>query len=350
MSYELRKLDLESDRSFLVNILEDNLKFSNGADNVIDWNNEKSKYPAQCLVLEHESEEGIKEKVGNICTFYRDFNFLGKKIKVGIFGNLVIDKKHRSLQPALKLTKTNAQKAVDELPFLYVFPNEKAIGVFKLSGFKIVGDLIRYAYVSSYNKFLGDKLPLIGNIVGTIIDLFKNMLFSIRYSISANDYVSKEESVFTTSFNKLFKNSLLSQFICNYRDVEYMSWRYINSPEYEYKIINSYKSSGQDEQLIATCVFDVEDDVLFIRDLIFEDQKAFNVIIGALKKWAIKHDMKSISIRFMGSSIVKDMLKSNTFSQRESGRVVVTKTNHADMLKDLVNQNNWYILDGDEDI
>jgi hypothetical protein len=348
MAYELRQLVLDEDRSFLVDILEKNLEFSNGAEGVINWNNEKSRYPAQCMILEHKADNGDKEKIGNICTFYRDFNYLGKRLKVGIFGNLVIEEKHRSLQPAMMLTKGNAKKAVDSLPFLYVFPNEKAIGVFKISGFKVVGDLIRYAYINSYNHFLGEKIPVIGNIAGIAIDLAKNFIFSIGHSITSNEYESRVEDGFPDALHTLFKNSLLSQFICNYRDNEYMNWRYINNPEYSYKILNSYKKA--DSKLVASCVFDVDENVLFIRDLIFENEKSFQVVIKALKKWAVNNDIKSISVRFMGSPIIKALLKKNGFCRRESGRVVVTKTSNKDMLPNLVNENNWFILDGDEDI
>ncbi len=350
MAYELRELVLSEDRDFLVDILESNLQFSNGANNVINWNNEKSRYPAQCMILENVSENNKKEKIGNICTFYRDFNYFGKRMKVGIFGNLVIDEKYRSLQPALILTKGNAKKSVDSLPFLYVFPNEKAIGVFKISGFKIIGDLIRYAHINSYNCFLGERLPVIGNIAGSFIDLVKKIFFSIQYMIKANNYTSRIENTFSSSLKKLFKNSLLSEFICNYRDNEYMNWRYIDNPEYDFQILNCYRKKEKEEELVATCVFDVDKNVLFIRDLIFKDEKSFYIVIGALKKWSTKNNIKSISIRFMGASIVKRLLKHNGFYERESGRVVVTKTNNKSMLANLTDHNNWFILDGDEDI
>jgi len=350
MSYELRDLELDKDRSFLVEILENNLNFLNGADNVINWNNIKSKYPAQCMALEHHDGNNKIQRIGNICTFYRDFNYLGKRFKVGIFGNLVIDEKHRSLQPALKLTKGNAQKAVDELPFIYVFPNEKAIGVFKLSGFKQVGDLVRYAYISSYNQFLGEKLPVIGNIAGTAIDLIRNLFSSIRYSVIANDYISDVEKTFPDNINVLFKKSILSKLICNYRDNAYMTWRYLDNPEYDFTILNSYRFNDSGKIHVATCVFNVENNVLFIRDLLFDNRKSFNIVIGAVKKWAIKNDIKSISIRYMGTPVLINLLQLNGFHSRESGRVVVTKSNSSSMLKELTNSNNWFILDGDEDI
>jgi len=350
MSYELRELKLENDRSFLVEILEKNLLFSNGANGVLNWNDSAVRYSSECMIIEHKVDDHTYEKIGNICTYYRNFCFFKKKFKAGVFGNLVIDEKHRSLQPALILVKGNTNKSIEKSSFLYVFPNKKAIGLFKLAGFKSVGKLTRYSYLNSYSYYMSEHIPFVGSVIGTVIDRFRYALISVQCSINNRKYTTIIENSFPEFYEDFFKKSFLSQFICSYRDAEYMKWRYIDNPEHDYQIMNCYEECNNETKLISSCVFTVVENILSISDMVFIDKKGFKIITLSLKKWALKRHLRSISIRYMGSDIFKNMLISNGFHERESDWDFVTKSADAKILSTLIDPNNWYILDGDEDI
>ena len=130
MKYSTREIDYPDDKTFITEILGKYLDFKNGANVSVEWNFENNPlHSATARLLMHEIDQVQHESVGSLSVVYRDFICNKKRYKVGLFGDFVVEPVHRALSPALKLAKDTANEILEDTPFIYGFPNDKALPV-----------------------------------------------------------------------------------------------------------------------------------------------------------------------------------------------------------------------------
>ena len=352
MSYHTRLLNYVRDREFLTKMIKDNLSRSIHADKTVDWSYENNPCQNACgHILEYTDGQHQNDNVGVLSIAYRDFYFNQKKLRAALCGDFVVTAGHRSLQPALKLIKDSVQSELDSCLFVYGFPNEKALGVLKMSGFKAVGKLTRYACVLKTGRYMRQKIKnlVIAGFISNLIDLIRCPLVHFQDVVRTKNIKITETFNFATDVDKISKNSAINHLIFNCRSSLYLNWRYFAKPDNAYVGLVCSRFNGT--QLVSYAVLEHEhkSNTIHVRDMLFSCNRALVQLLSAIRIWAYKHNADSISMSILAPDDIAELIMYAGFSPRESVRNVLVKTNDSNILQILLNKNSWFLLDGDED-
>lgn len=350
MTYSTRSIKYSDDKEYLTNILDKYLVFKKGAKSSIEWNYESDLVnTASGRMLLYKDDSLNEHQIGSLNVLSRVFLVNRKHYKASLLGDFVVELQHRTLSPALKLSKDIAKYALEDSVFVYGFPNKKAFPVLKMSGFESIGLLTRYAYVTSYSIFLPRTfhIPVIPFFVGAIIDLIKGTWTHFINILSLSNHKVEEVSVFDGDFDNLIKYSEFNQLVANTRSAAYLNWRYFKNPEHDYRVLTCRRND--DNLPKGYAVIEVEQDVIHIRDIFATTSTVFSVLLKAVKEMAISSNFGVVSFSFLGANSVVDLIKKSGFKPRESIRHFIVKTDNKELWKMLNNKDNWFIVDGDED-
>lgn len=352
MPYSTRQLEYTRDKSFLVDVIRSNLSHSDYVQKTVDWSYEQNPIcNANGYVLEFIDERGCANSAGVLSIAYRDFYVGTKKLRAALCGDFVVTNEHRTLQPALNLLKNASRIELDSSPFIYGFPNEKALGVLKMAGFKVVGKMTRYACVLETGGYIQAKTGnrLISNIIGMFIDLYKKSYIYFKDVLITQNINIVELKQFDSTLDGMLRDSSLNLLTHNCRSASYLNWRYFSKPGNNY--LGLMCSSADNMRVLGYGIleFDQVTRVLHVRDLFANDEESIRKVLSAVRIYSLRCNAISISMSMLaGHALVNQICKSG-FSARESSRHVLVNTKNPALLKILLDVDNWYVTDGDED-
>ena len=101
MTYTIRIADIHKDKQALLSLWKNNLESS--FEERYEWIYQKNPTgPPRCFLLCNEGNDAI---VGAITLFPRNFSIQGRLVSAFVCGDLVVERGHRTLGPAIKLIK-----------------------------------------------------------------------------------------------------------------------------------------------------------------------------------------------------------------------------------------------------
>lgn len=347
MSYDLRNINVSKDKAEVIGLLDQYLNVEGESKDKFEWNynNNPIKNSTGIVLISKKNNE----VVGIINQIYRTFLIKEKKIVIGLFGDLAVDIKHRSLMPALMLLKQAIKSSLADSPLVYSYPNKKAVLVALRAGMARLGVISRYVNVVYYTQYI-EKLmpfPLLGRAIGSALSFLKQVFYALKFIRVGKKYTVKYGFPNEQELDKLIKRSVLRQYISAYRTVCYLKWRFTSDSYHKYNVLACY--SRQTGDLESYVIFESDDNLLSIRDIYALDFKSFNAALYFSYKYALKNKLSAVSISFLGSNKVKNWIIRSGFRCRESERSVVYKSLLDENETYISNYNNWYLLDGDED-
>ena len=349
VSYTIRTINIDTDIGNMTNLISQNLNTGDElAARSINWSYMCNPLMnAEGLALLDESTDC--NMIGMINLSYRHFLFKNKQIVACVFGDLVVESKHRSLMPALMLLREAIKVALDKTSLVYSFPNKKSVNVALRAGFEKLGKMTRYVYVVSHRDYLDRiiKWKPLADILAFTLDNYKSLLGLIfKYTIY-NGYHISNKSLTSDELQFLVANSVLSKYLTAHRSCEFITWRYHKNP------FNSFISlKCLDNSSSAVCgyaILEKSDKLLHIRDIYAIDEKSFSAMLYFCVKISRSMSIPAVSLGYFGNERIKDLILDSGFIARESDRSVVIKYRDADNSIDYFNTNNWYLVDGDED-
>lgn len=347
MKYGTRDINYEKDKTFLIDLMDKYLEFIHGSQASIEWNYESNPISnARGSILLAGDDDN--NRLGCITVLKREFKLGNDRKIASLLADFVVEKEHRSLGPAIALAKHAINTALEDTPFVYGFPTTKALPVFKVIGFKIAGKLTRYARIVNYRKLLKSKLPvpLVGCIVGLIIDLFYSLFLVYANYRLRTRFTLTEVKTFSREINSLIDNSEFSSLVINTRNSDYLNWRYFDNPQHIYK---GFVLTGRKGDIQGYYVIELVDDVIHISDIFGITQSDIITMLDFIQIYAFRNNYQSVSFSFMGPKILTDSLVHDGFHARESERCIIFKSLNPDVSEKLAITDNWYLTDGDED-
>ena len=352
MTYKTRNLDYQQDKSFLSDAVRQHLSDVPLSADIIKWNYECNPLKnANGRVLEFIDDASKSSKAGVISIVYRNMNCLHKRYQVALCGNFIVLPDHRSLQPAIKLVKEAVQAVMESCPFIYGFPNDKAVGVLKMAGFKVIGKMVRYVYILRTGKYIYDatKTPYLSYIVGGAFDLIRNSIVHLIDISRIHCLHIEETKKFSVDINDILEKSILSRLIINTHHNEYLNWRYFSRPGKNYMGMVIRDKNTKRPSALAVLEKDINNQVLHIRDIVISDSNSFKALLSAVRVWSYKYNVTSISMSLLCPDSIVDMVRSSGFVRRESTRYVCVKAANKEMAIIVENSESWFLIDGDED-
>lgn len=345
--YIIEKADLCRQKDEILALLQRNLEGI--SDERFTWNYLKA--PAVCWVA-RDSSTG--ELVGTCAIFLRDATVNGRPAKAGIAGDFAVDKKHRTFGPALMMQKALLASLKDErIDFTYSIPNKLSEPLLVRLGYREIGKYHRYVKLlrAEYRENKNILPSPLKGIASGITDLaLKTISREFRYRRSGSVEVETPE-FFDKRFDELSGAAGKKFDIVGARDSKFLHWRYKESAYRDYRVFAITRDKGA---LTGYIVYYIDENVAYVADMLCDlDLKdGLNTLLSEFCLRMRKDSVGSVSIRYLGAGSVEAKLKEMNFfeDKRNKTRVYVFCPPSQAESGLIFNSENWYILEGDNDI
>lgn len=308
------------------------------------------------------AEEGRATVVGTNGIVPRRFRVAGREVAGGISCDLAVDRAHRALAPALTLVRAVRAEVGQRFDLIYGFPNAKAEGVLRRSGFLEIGRARRWVKVLRFTRYVEGaaarpELPrairwiverkALAGRAAAVVDVARSLVARVasvplhrRYDV---DVLTQPDA----RFDELWKQASPEYPVIGDRSVAYIGWRFALTPSMRYVTI---RRRGSDRLAgYAAMEVDPGTGAAYVRDF-FGHQADLEALLDALVGAAWRAGASSVSLRFLGAPAVARVLRQRGFTRRADTRsVVVAATPELLEGERLTDPDRWYLFDVDEE-
>lgn len=338
MKYYCRPFDPDKDRKIIEGLWQRNL--SKVPDLRFDWLY-KDSYPAtnvfSWLLFKGDNP------CGSISIFTRDFELADKIICGGIFIDIIVDKAHRTLFPALTLVNAAIEGAkASGLDFLLAFPNEKAQTVFSRSGFKRISKPVRWSRIINFNAKINRYIenPLLRKFVCKIINTGISSVLDLRNLSFFNDVdVISDYSLGVSEYIRHI-NDCLQPMV----NESFIQWRYKKNPLRNYRFYSVTSNSG-----MVSIVYFIDAVVAIIESIYWSNPKLISIALHRFAQYFNELDIEAISLCATDVDLLNSQLKKAGFVRRYSDRKLLGLELNTNCLSNAID-GHVFMFDGDMDI
>jgi hypothetical protein len=298
----------------------------------------------RCFVLLHG---GDAELVGATGVGVRRFRAAERAIDAALLGDFFVHKAHRSLFPALSLQRTAAEAARTHATFVYGFPNEKALPVFRRLGFAELSTVRRFVRVLDYSPYLQRhvKRPWLARAVARPL----NALLPLRRPRSLLPDRSHRYTWvthFDERFDALDRESPLGPLVRGQRSAAFLNWRFSAKPGFTGRTLARFDDCAT--TLLAYAVVETAPEAAYIRDLYGRSWRDVEHVLARLERELRAERAASISMNLVGAPELVTLLARLGYAERPSSRKVIWSGTPA-TAPELSDVARWYLTDADED-
>lgn len=347
MSYSVVEADLQKNREMILSIWKRNALA--GSESRYSWIYLDNPTGPSAGWLVRNSAGGV---VGSTGLAIRKMKENGHSVLAGQAIDLVVDKGHRTVGPAIKLQK-NLFSYIRQrgISFVFAFSNQRSEAVLLKAGYKVLGNFERWTIplraeyrVRKYIRF-GRAVKWVSTFIDGARKVFSNR----------EDY--KRPAGFKTEilktcdirFDRLWEKASNRFDYIGDRSSTYLNWRFRQSPELEYRIFSLLGANGE---LLAYLVYSIKEGFASIADILFENQEALDALLPEFVSRMRLEGVSSVSVNYLGSDRVTGKFRKNGFYKR-SGKSKVLLYLNEDLIKDaakILNKNRWHLTGGDKDV
>ena len=351
MSYSVIKADLKSNKGDIFAVWEKN--YPGVLEKKYSWIYENNPAgAAHVWLLWHE---GSKEYVGVTALFPRRFKINGKTLLGGIAGDLVVNKEHRSMGPALMLHKKVLSVVQDGLvDFIYGFPNRSSEPVVKRLGYKLLGKQMRLIKILQTEPRLS-RMPfgkywciLVGPFLNSILRLLS---FETWHYFKKGDCFCEAVKDFDKRFDLFWEKAQSKFTIAGERTALYLKWKFLMTPHFENKIIGLF--NFEKNTLKGYIVYRHLDRGIEIRDFLTDGEaKSLPTLMAAFLSYARSTGAESVVIAMLENGEVLKQMQRFGFIQRNNEQSVALSISDSLIIKfPFIKENkHWLMLQSDDDM
>lgn len=344
--YTIEKADIKAEQGNILALLQRNL--DGISRERFEWNYLHA--PIVCYV----AKDHAGDIVGSCALFLRELSVNGQRSTAGIAGDFAVDKKHRTFGPAIALQKTLLASLKDErVDFTYSIPNKLSEPLLARLGYRELGKYHRYVKLlkAEYRRNKNILPSPLKGIASGLTDLaLKTASREFRYRRPASVGVETPGS-FDSRFDELSGAAFRRTGIIGARGAKFLNWRYKESTYKDYRVFAVTRGGGAIEGYI---VYYIDENVAYIADMLFDDgiDGASKTLLSEFCLRMRKDSIGSVSIRFLGSDTVEAGLREMNFfeDKRNETRVYAYCQDPEAQADFLFDSENWYLLEGDNDI
>lgn len=174
-AYRVEPGEAARDRDALIAIWRGNLGRDDRMRAKFDWFYLACPFGEPVVRILRHGEQSLP--VGVATAARRPMRWNGQPLRAGVLVDLAVVAEHRALGPALMLQGSLLQEGAAHFDLLYGFPNQKAVPAFKRSGYRHLGDIVRYARVIRHSDYLVSRLPAtLTAPAGAVLDIARRVL------------------------------------------------------------------------------------------------------------------------------------------------------------------------------
>jgi hypothetical protein len=353
MMYSVRQASIASPEDALVGLWASNLKVAGDPSQKYRWYYLDNPIgQGDAFLLEFRNEEADHPTiVGCAGIGRRTFYHAGSPLAAALLADFAVDRAHRTVRPALLLQHATRTYVKNKFHFAYGFPNASAIAVFLRLGYREIGKMERYVRILRYAPYLRryTRIPLVPTLGGIAMDGFTRALDSAQTRWLPDSLQLEWLHVVDVRFDTLWQDAHPAYPIIAHRGADFLRWRFLDKPDERCDVAALIHRGSQ--RLHAYAVLQPEGDAAHMADFLAASERDFGILLHRLVPALRARGFASVSTRFLGTGRVGALLAAHGFQRREALRPVVVDP--APGLPcdpaTLLDHDNWYLTDADED-
>ncbi|MBL3591551.1 MAG: hypothetical protein JMN24_17460 [gamma proteobacterium endosymbiont of Lamellibrachia anaximandri] len=353
MKYSVTKADLKKDKEVIIKLWNDSHDQNKALDNKFAWiyeGNPDGETYVWMLIHEHE-----KEVVGLASVFSKKVLVGGVPYKAGIGGDFFVKKEHRSLGPALMLIDTIAKSEdIEDIDFLYAFPNDAARLIFRRVGYQKLGSLVGRVRIFQTKRYLINKgVPeSLAGIVSPLADFLIRIMSPETWDFDFGRHYYKIMDELGSDYEELRRGlNIYASVVVPNKSSIYMNWKYGLDPDQGNEFFCLYKQV--DDSLVGCVAFSVADGFVEIRDLIVsDDYPSLNDLIYRFLEYSRKLDVLGVRYVLLEKSRMEKDLSQFDFFPQQNRRDVVVLVKNNELLTNkvsILDEKRWIFFNTDQD-
>jgi hypothetical protein len=339
--YSVRASDALEARDQLVKLWSDNLPVRGALDAKLRWFYCDGPHGPGRAFLLHSRDA----TVGCAGIGERALLNHGHPLRVALFADLAIDRRHRSGLPAMLLLRSVRNDIEREYDLGYGFPNRHARAVYLRSGYRELGHMYRYVRVLRTRGYLQPTLdswwtaPLATIADGALAGLARTHAFFAR------EFSLIWPETFDARFDELWFAARDRFPIACARTASFLRWRFAREPHR----IAAITPRGSSELVAYAVMRPGEDGCMDIVDLFGVGERQLAAMLARLVPAIDRLGFHAVGCRFLGNLNIVDILHAQGFVRRGCPRSVMVTNGRTAALRRVDELEFWYLTDLDED-
>jgi len=266
-----------------------------------DWFYQNNPYKKANLWLLKQKDS--KKAIGVGGLGYRRFILKGEPLIGAIGVDFAIEKKYRTLGPALKLQRAIIESAKRNSDFLYGFPFNNADVILKYYKYQKIADFTRLVKILKSGNYLESvvKPKLLARAISIPADLLLWLRSIKTLRASENVFISETLEGLDHFVDKLWNLIAEQKLLMGERNLEYLNWRYFKCPEVNYKV---FGIRNNEDSLQGFIVYFHQNKKVEIVDLIcpdYEDTAIIQTLFANFEKYCFSNAINQIGINLIGA-------------------------------------------------
>jgi hypothetical protein len=340
----IREGSLERDRVLVVDFLKNNLT-EESSEKRFEWLYCMNPCGVARIWVAFDGATG--ETIGTAASFPRRFSVGEKEAVALILGDFALDRRFRSLGPALMLQKACLKPVLEgEVPFCYDHPSSAMMAVYKRLGIGATGQVRRFVKPLRVDRKV--QAILGQGIVTRGASGFGNWFLRVKGSriIKEEFGVEPLKGRFSDEFDELDDRISGSFRVYGRRKAEYLNWRYRDDPLRKFEALTVRKG----KTLEACTVFRRAGRDGLVFEAFGDDREgAVRTVLAATLEKLKQSGVETVSVPALESSPVADLMKRTKFFPREAHPFVVCSKAGSDLAAIVENSESWFYTHGDRD-
>jgi hypothetical protein len=348
LRYSYRKAYLKKDLGVIRDICLNNLK--DIPEERFSWIYENNPHGSPVCWLVEDTEKDMA--VGTAALFPRRMMIQGKTGKGGIAGDFAINKHHRGLGPALSLQKKLFLSVKeDNYDVLYGIPNEQSLPILVRAGYKVIGNNLWMNKSIQSHHFLKHyiKSKILIKILSRPLDIIMRFVSRETYYNKPQSFSFHTLNSFDNRFDDLWNRVSEKYTIIGERTSDYLNWKYIENPYRSHDIFVIVQN--ETSEILGYIVSHTSQNSVHIVDMLTLNlEEVFDSLLTEFILFQRKKGINAIKAIYFGNNDIVMKLNKYRFFITNRQKVIAYKNSELQTLSCMLDESNWYLMKGDDDV
>lgn len=294
--------------------------------------------------------------IGLASVYPRGFSLEQRPIRIGSAIDISVEREHRNFGPAIAMTqRILAEHREHGFDFILAAPNALAIGVFRMAGYKRLGEQMNWVKALKTKHLILRRLnagPLAA-IVGGLADSTLKILDRLKYVPDfRKDWTAETLKYCDERFDDLWARIKTRRTLHGVKNAAYLNWRYADCMTMDHSFFCVF--DREHRRLKAFLVYTLKEHTAIVTDLVAEDyaESLDTLLLNFIRRMR-RGDASHISLCYLGDEAFTRKLRKFNFIQRNVARrcLLYLHPDYPAYAREKISDwRNWTLFEGDLDL
>jgi hypothetical protein len=351
MGYRVTQVDPTTAEEAMIRLWAGNLGPADGARERFRWAYLDPPHgEGRAFLLMHGPDATREACVGCAGAVPRLFSARGRILRASLLVDMAVEKRHRTLFPALSLQRGVRDRCREASDFVYGSPNRFAASIFSRLGYAELGRLTRVARILQHTAYVQRVLPApaLARPVGRILDRLLSSLEWLRARRArAAARLEWLEDV-DARFDGLWQGARAQWGVVGHRGSDALRWRYLRKPNGRCRL--AAVLDRRTDALAAYAILEPTEHAVEIVDLFGLSPAHLGLLLDLLIPALRAQGVPAVTMSLLAPERMRRLLASRGFRARQT-RPVYTDIGQPLRARNdtLPEGEHWYLTEADCD-